>query len=63
VQDTQAFFWAEREIAMELERIMETAFAGVMATAERERVDLRGAAMMVAVGRVAEATALRGLYP
>ncbi|MEX0625454.1 MAG: Glu/Leu/Phe/Val dehydrogenase [Chloroflexota bacterium] len=63
VQDTQAFFWADREIAAELERIMEAAFAGVLATAERERVDLRGAAMMVAVGRVAEATALRGLYP
>jgi glutamate dehydrogenase (NAD(P)+) len=63
VQDTQAFFWAEREIAAELERIMEAAFAGALATAERERVDLRGAAMMVAVGRVAEATALRGLYP
>jgi hypothetical protein len=26
-------------------------------------VDLRGAAMMVAVNRVAEATTLRGLYP
>jgi glutamate dehydrogenase (NAD(P)+) len=63
VQDTQAFFWAEREIAAELERIMDAAFAGVLATAERKRVDLRGAAMMVAVGRVAEATALRGLYP
>ena len=63
VQDTQAFFWADREIAAELERIMEAAFAGVLATAEREQVDLRGAAMMVAVGRVAEATALRGLYP
>ncbi len=63
VQDTQAFFWADREIAAELERIMEAAFAGAMAAAERERVDLRRAAMMVAVGRVAEATALRGLYP
>jgi glutamate dehydrogenase (NAD(P)+) len=63
VQDTQAFYWADREIAAELERIMEAAFAGVLATAERKRVDLRGAAMMVAVGRVAEATALRGLYP
>jgi glutamate dehydrogenase (NAD(P)+) len=63
VQDTQAFFWAEREIAVELERIMGAAFDGVLATAQRERVDLRGAAMMVAVGRVAEATALRGLYP
>jgi glutamate dehydrogenase (NAD(P)+) len=63
VQDTQAFFWADREIAAELERIMESAINGVMAIADRERVDLRGAAMMVAVGRVAEATQLRGLYP
>ena len=63
VQDTQAFFWADREIAIELERIMDAAFAGVIATADREKLDLRGAAMMVAVGRVAEATALRGLYP
>jgi glutamate dehydrogenase (NAD(P)+) len=63
VQDTQAFYWADREIAAELERIMEAAFAGALAMAERKRVDLRGAAMMVAVGRVAEATALRGLYP
>ena len=63
VQDTQAFFWADREIGIELERIMDAAFAGVMATADREKLDLLGAAMMVAVGRVAEATALRGLYP
>jgi len=63
VQDMQAFFWAEAEIADQLDRIMDDAFAGVMAMAEAHRVDLRGAAMMVAVGRVAEATTLRGLYP
>ena len=34
---------------------------GAMASAER--VDLRSAAMMVAVSRVADATTLRGLYP
>jgi glutamate dehydrogenase (NAD(P)+) len=63
VQDTQAFFWAEGEVAAQLDRIMDDAFAGVMAMGETQQVDLRGAAMMVAVGRVAEATALRGLYP
>jgi hypothetical protein len=31
--------------------------------AAAERIDLRGAAMMVAVSRVSEATTLRGLYP
>jgi glutamate dehydrogenase (NAD(P)+) len=63
VQDMQAFFWTEAEIASELDRTMDGAMAGVMAMAERKSVDLRGAAMMVAVGRVAEATTLRGLYP
>jgi glutamate dehydrogenase (NAD(P)+) len=63
VQDMQAFFWTEAEIAAELDRTMDGARAGVMARAERKSGDLRGAAMMVAVGRVAEATTLRGLYP
>jgi glutamate dehydrogenase (NAD(P)+) len=63
VQDMQAFFWTESEIRAELDRIMDDAMAGIVATAVAERVDLRGAAMMVAVRRVAEATALRGLYP
>jgi glutamate dehydrogenase (NAD(P)+) len=63
VQDMQAFFWSESEIAAELDRIIDDAFAGVMAMSESRGVDMRGAAMMVAVGRVAEATMLRGLYP
>ena len=63
VQDMQAFFWSEDEIAAELDRIMDDAFGGVMAMSESKAVDMRGAAMMVAVGRVAEATMLRGLYP
>jgi glutamate dehydrogenase (NAD(P)+) len=63
VQDMQAFFWSDPEIAGELDRIMDDAMAGISAMAEAEHVDLRGAAMMLAVRRVAEATSLRGLYP
>jgi glutamate dehydrogenase (NAD(P)+) len=63
VQDMQAFFWTDAEIAAQLDRVMDEAMAEVQAMAERERVDLRAAAMMVAVARVAEATSLRGLYP
>ena len=63
VQDMQAFFWTEPEITAELDRIMDEAIAGVQAMADAESVDLRSAAMMVAVSRVAEATQLRGLYP
>jgi glutamate dehydrogenase (NAD(P)+) len=63
VQDMQAFFWSENEIVDQLDRIVGAAMAEVQAMSEAEGVDLRAAAMMVAVGRVAEATSLRGLYP
>ena len=64
VQDMQAFFWTEEEIMAELDRIMDAAFADVMRHERGEHaVDMRAAAMMVAVGRVAEATTQRGLYP
>jgi glutamate dehydrogenase (NAD(P)+) len=63
VQDMQAFFWTEPEVGDELDRIMSEAYTAVQAMSERESVDLRSAAYMVAVARVAEATTLRGLYP
>ena len=63
VQDVQAFFWGEEEITGQLDRIVDEAMAEVQAIASEERIDLRAAAMMVAVARVAEATTLRGLYP
>ena len=63
VQDMQSFFWTEEAIAADLERIMDGAFGDVLAMSEAKSVDLRGAAMMVAVDRVAGATTLRGLYP
>jgi glutamate dehydrogenase (NAD(P)+) len=63
VQDMQAFFWSDEQIAAELERIMDAAIEEVLATSRSASVDMRGAAMMVAVDRVAGATSLRGLYP
>jgi len=63
VQDMQSFFWSDAEISAELDRSMDDAFAGVLAMSQAKGVDMRGAAMMVAVQRVAEATTQRGLYP
>jgi glutamate dehydrogenase (NAD(P)+) len=63
VQDMQAFFWTEDEITAQLDRIVDEAMAEVQSMAAAEEVDLRDAAMMVAVSRVSEATTLRGLYP
>ena len=63
VQDMQSFFWTEDRINDSLKGIMDRAFADVHAMSERHEVDMRTAAYMVAVARVAEATTLRGLYP
>jgi glutamate dehydrogenase (NAD(P)+) len=63
VQDLQSFFWTDAEVSAELDRIMDDAAAAVMTTAAKRKVDLRTSALMVAIGRVAEATTLRGLYP
>ena len=63
VQDMQSFFWTEERINQSLKEIMDRAFEAVYAMSERHEVDMRTAAYMVAVARVAEATMLRGLYP
>jgi glutamate dehydrogenase (NAD(P)+) len=63
VQDMQAFFWNDRQISEELDRVMDRAVAAVSAMAAEQRSTLREAAEMVAVSRVAQATTLRGLYP
>jgi len=63
VQDMQSFFWTEDRINDSLKGIMDRAFGAVHDMSERHEVDMRTAAYMVAVARVAEATMLRGLYP
>jgi len=63
VQDLQFYFWNEREINARLKEIMTAAFNNVWDYAEEEGVDLRTAALMLAVKRLAEAKRLRGLYP
>ncbi len=63
VQDLQAYFWTEAEINAQLERIMVKSFADVVALAHDREVDLRVAAMIFAVQRVADALLTRGIYP
>ena len=63
VQDIQSFFWSDDEINDNLRGVMSGAFEAVLAMSRSERVDMRSAAYMVAVDRVARATTLRGLYP
>lgn len=63
VQDIQRLFWEEDEVMKNLEKLMTKAFDEVLAIAVDKNVDLRTAAMMIGVSRVANAKRLRGLYP
>jgi len=63
VQDLNRDFWNEATVNAKLREIMVRSFKDVLATTKREEVDMRLAAYMLAVDRVASATATRGLYP
>ncbi len=63
VQDLQSFFWGVEEITQKLEMIMNRAFAAVAEKADQYSCDMRLAANMLAIARVAEATQVRGIYP
>ncbi len=63
VQDMQQLFWEEEDVNHRLERIMVRSFRDVYETSRQMGVDLRTAALVLGIGRVAEATKTRGLYP
>ena len=63
VQDKQNFFWNIDEVKDNLNNILTRSIKEVEATALQRKVSWRDAAMMIGVGRVAEAHKLRGLYP
>jgi len=63
VQDLQAFSWDREEVFRQLERIMVRAFDNTMTHAEDYHVEMRTAAQIAAIKRVAEALSTRGFYP
>ena len=63
VQDLQEDFWEEDKVNERLKRKMTKAFRETLEKAKKHNVHMRRAAYVVAVGRVAEATQLRGVYP
>ena len=60
VQNTYNFYWPLREVHQRLDEKMTQAFHDVHAMYQREKVNMRQAAYLVAVARVAEACKLRG---
>jgi len=63
VQDLNRDHWSEEVVNSKLKEIMVKAFTSVLAIARREQCDMRTAAYLLAVERVADAMAMRGLYP
>jgi glutamate dehydrogenase/leucine dehydrogenase len=63
VQGLQYYFWRESEITARLQELMTRAFNRVWALANKEGTDLRTAALMEGVRRVAEGYKIRGFYP
>ena len=62
VQDLQNFFWTEDEVNKKLRDILTKAFHEVLNLSLKENVDMRSAALMIGIQRVATAMLWRGLY-
>jgi glutamate dehydrogenase (NAD(P)+) len=62
VQDRYGYFWTEKEVNDRLEAKMSQAFNAVRQIAVDFKVDMRTAAYIVAIKRVADVTRMRGMY-
>jgi len=63
VQDLQGLFWSEAEVNNQLEKIMIRSFKEIYEVAQKRKLAMRVAAYVQAVGRVSDATNVRGLFP
>jgi glutamate dehydrogenase (NAD(P)+) len=63
VQDVQKYFWSENETVGRLREIMTRAFDDVHTITRAEGVDMRTAALIKGIRRVADAKLVRGVFP
>jgi glutamate dehydrogenase (NAD(P)+) len=63
VQNLQELIWSEEEVLDRLTRIMQKGFREVFDISLSKKIPMRTAALVLGIGRVAEASRLRGLYP
>jgi glutamate dehydrogenase/leucine dehydrogenase len=63
VQNMQSLLWSEEEVNAKLEVVMKRAFTEVYEASRNNRTHMRTGAYILAVGRVADATLVRGLFP
>jgi glutamate dehydrogenase (NAD(P)+) len=63
VQNLQELIWSEEEVLDRLTRIMQKGFREVLEISLSKKISMRAAALVLGIGRVAEASRLRGIYP
>ena len=63
VQDLERDFWDVEQVNAKLHRVMNKAFASTLDMCLKQQVNMRTAAYLVAVQRVADAASVRGIYP
>lgn len=63
VQDVQKYFWTENEVVARLREIMVRAYDEVNSIARDENVNMRNAALIKGIRRVADAKLVRGIFP
>ncbi len=63
VQNLQELIWSEEEVLDRLTRIMQRSFKEVLEISLSKKIPMRTSALVLGIGRVAEATRLRGIYP
>jgi glutamate dehydrogenase (NAD(P)+) len=62
VQDRSGYFWTLDDVNQRLQHIMQTGFRDVLELANSHKVNMRTAAYMLAISRVATVHRLRGIY-
>jgi glutamate dehydrogenase (NAD(P)+) len=63
VQGLQHLFWKEREVYERLREVMTTAFAQVLAASQERKCDMRTAALILGIDKIAKAKLARGVFP
>lgn len=63
VQDVQCFFWCEKKVNTRLKNLLGRAYEEVLHFSQEKEFNLRTAAMILAIKKVADAISVRGVYP
>lgn len=63
IQDINAYFWDLERINNEMKKILTDSFDKICELSEEKKISLRTAAYIIAVGRIARAIELRGIFP